>query len=644
MGSPSLVLDTDSLQKIYHRYIIIVFLTALSTCLWAQIPANPAGTGSPTESLSVPDSSEYEFPDSLIAWRFAHLDFGDSLDLPKLDLYTQMRQIELARAGRHDMAHLGNLGSPLMPMAYSGVQELGLRTGVTGLESWIRGPRDLQFYRLNQAYSDFFFAQSGNQTNTRFDAKFSRDLVPNLNMSLEYRRINHTGFYDNQRNRHGSINLGLWYHSPDERWNSALIYSSNGLNEESNGGITTDTLFDVDNFDVRANIPVFLDRAGIIIQDRQLLWYTDYLLFGDDQQYLKLHYELQYDNRSLRFSDEDISGDDDFYGSLAVDERGLRNSFRVRRWHNELGLQTRIGRGSWRGNLKLGLRSILRLEDQEIMERTSTPIRLIGALNTQIGHGLELDSEAELILGDNLGRYRVAASLRGRLLDKFDLIAGLKSINYDPGWIYRSRILTGQLIYDQTLPNTQEDQLYGKLSLWDDKLAIGLHLYRIDNHSYFDDEFVAQTAESAILLQRIELDWALSWRSIHWSGSAFVQNYDRPLSGMPGQFVRTAVYYEGNWFRDELEVQIGLEARYTDRYLLPGWQPGIMAFYYQDTEFSRDYIPVDFFFQMKIDRFRAFVQMENASSIFSNKIYYTVAGYPMHESLIRFGFRWRLLN
>ncbi len=631
----------------YRMRWMIWFTLLVSTCVCAhaQDPRNPVGTQAPGGIPDGLDSTVFTAPDSLRGVYFVAFQYEDSTSLREINIDIGDRQLDPARSGRHDYGSLGNLGSPLHPLAYEGVEELGIRSGITGYQPYMKRSRDLQFYKTNQALADFLFAQTGTQNNIRFDALFARDLQDRLRFTIDYQRINHTGYFDQHRSKHSFLNTGLWYHSEDQRYHSTLVFTTNSINQESNGGITTRDLFDEEDFELRANIPVQLDRAGIIIQDRNLTWHHKYTLLGHGKSdALVGDFSVSYRSQRSRYSDENIAGDSSFYQVLWVDTRGLRSSYNYRSWNQELGLRTAVGRSDFRQELRGYIRAEQRLEDLESEMRTVNPFYVGATLDSRLSSAISLDAYAELLIGDDRGRYKLGAELTGTVGKALGLTAGVRSIIYDPGWIYERQIATGIDIRNLDLNNTQEDKLYGVLSLLEDRIRVGAHLYRIDNYTYFDSDFSTQVSSEALLLQRLEVDWQLRWRRWHWDGSAFLQNYDEPLYGMPRLYARSSVYYNDLWFNDELDIQLGVELRVADRYALPWWQPGLMSFYRNPIEDYDGYMPLDVFFQFRIDRFRVFINAENVTAELGGPIYYTVANHPMNELRIRFGFRWRLLN
>jgi len=622
----------------------VISLTVVAS-LHAQDPRNPVGAEPPGGIPDGLDSTVFTAPDSLQGVSFLAFQYDDSLALTEVGIDVSDRQLDPARSGPHDYGSLGNLGSPLYPLAYQGVDALGMRTGITAFDLYMKRSDELRFYKTNQALADFLFAQTGTQNNIRFDALFARDLQDDLHFTIDYQRINHSGYYNQHRSKHSFLNTGLWYHSDDGRYHTTLVFTTNSINQESNGGITTKDLFDEDGFELRANIPVALDRAGIILQDRELTWHHEYTLLGHGKSdALVGDFSISYASQRSRYSDENIANDSSFYRVLWTDPRGLRSFYSYRSWNQELGLRTAIGKSNYRQELRAYVRAEQRLEDLETEVRTVNPIYIGATLDSRLSSAISLDAYAELLIGDDRGRYKLGAEITGTVGRALGLTAGASSIIYDPGWIYERQVASGIDIRNLDLANSQEDKLYGVLSLLQDRVKVGAHLYRLDNYTYFDSDYTTQVSRSAVLLQRLQLDWKLQWRRWHWDGSAFLQNYDEPLYGMPRRYARTSLYYNDLWFNDELDIQLGVQLRMADRYALPWWQPGLMSFYRNPVEDFVDYIPLDVFFQFRIDRFRVFINAENVTAALGGPIYYTVANHPMNELRIRFGFRWRLLN
>ena len=203
-------------------------------------------------------------------------------------LDTYFHQFDPARDRLLDYGSLGYMGSPLFQQFYEPSLRKGFDVGLHQYDLYKIKVKDLQFYNLKTAYSDFYFSQGGAQDDIQLKAKFSRNFSKNMNLSLDYKRISQFGtpapiayFYDNQRARHTAFAGGMAFKNERKTYQSFFAFSNNIHQQEDNGGITSDTTFNEQNgvFNSTLSIPVWLEGANTR-HDETEVSYTQYYIYN----------------------------------------------------------------------------------------------------------------------------------------------------------------------------------------------------------------------------------------------------------------------------------------------------------------------------------------------------------------------------
>ena len=85
--------------------------------------------------------------------------------------------------------------------------------------------------------------------------RFSRNFANGVNFSIEHRRINNTGAYDNQKATNSDVAVGFWFHNKHNTYDGFFSYVTNSVQQQDNGGIMhgEDTVF-TDAFRLDVNL------------------------------------------------------------------------------------------------------------------------------------------------------------------------------------------------------------------------------------------------------------------------------------------------------------------------------------------------------------------------------------------------------
>lgn len=206
-------------------------------------------------------------------------------------LDSNLHQFDPARSRLLDYGTLGYMGSPLHQLFYQPNFHQGFEVGLHQYDLYKINVKDLRFYNIKTAYSDFFFSQGGAQDDIQLKAKFSRNFSNNMNLSLDYHRISQYGttqpidyFYQNQRARHTALAGGMAFRNNTNTYRGFFAFSNNIHQQEDNGGIQADSFFlqQEDGFNSPLAIPVWLDNAETRHAEKEIS-YTHYYIFNPNQ-------------------------------------------------------------------------------------------------------------------------------------------------------------------------------------------------------------------------------------------------------------------------------------------------------------------------------------------------------------------------
>jgi hypothetical protein len=107
---------------------------------------------------------------------------------------------------------------------------------------------------------------------------------------------------------------------------------------------------------------------------------------------------------------------------------------------------------------------------------------------------------------------------------------------------------------------------------------------------------------------------------------------------------RHSIFYERRYFKKALWMGFGFDLRYNTEFSSNAYFPLTGQFYVQNEQQFKYYPVLDAFINLKIKWARIFLKVENISSKFGPKGYYTSYLYPAQDIAFKGGVRWRFFE
>ena len=109
---------------------------------------------------------------------------------------------------------------------------------------------------------------------------------------------------------------------------------------------------------------------------------------------------------------------------------------------------------------------------------------------------------------------------------------------------------------------------------------------------------------------------------------------------VPEFVTRNTFYYTDEWFKGKpMLVNIGVTFKYFTKYNANAYNPLLAEFTLQNTQ-EIGYPTFDVFFNARVRRTRLYLKVDNVTSSFSEKNYFSAPNYPYRDFTVRFGLVW----
>ncbi len=381
-----------TVHRIKSFYTVSILLL-LSPTLYAQFPTDyQEQSGRTAKQQKTPVEIDTLSPDIYIF----QLDNPSNTSLLKdkelhnFHIFDPIRQLEF------DHINTGNFGSAAKSIVYQPRFRRGFDAGFHAYDPYAISQEDIVFYKLEKAYSDVAFSQGASQQQTNFAGKFSKNIQPQTNLALDFKRINNQGQYTNQQSKNTAFSINGWYQSTSGQYQAYANYTTNTVQQLENGGVNlTDETGTLSKSVLSVGRPVNTTNGESRYFQRELSYAHYYQLVKRDRdsstiqldslairrpnlpnptgkdstrlaerkatkrppspirqgshpssitppegrQYTLFH-QLVLRKNTYKYADDLSSGAGNYYGNFVLDDRGVRQYLETRQYENTFSIRT----------------------------------------------------------------------------------------------------------------------------------------------------------------------------------------------------------------------------------------------------------------------------------------------------------------
>jgi len=555
-------------------------------------------------------------------------------------------------------ATLGNYGQTyrsLLP--FQTVHESGFDYGLHNDDLYLYQNDSVKYFKVFKTFSEITYTQ-GAKKEQNFHAVFSRNIYRSFNLGFDFHVMNAPGAYLRQRTNQINFVLTGQYFSKNKRYGVIANYTINRLRNQENGGIKYDSLFEQNLDQNRQMIPVNLNNAQNRIRESGIFMkhYFDLtrhprnendtsLLNHKHIELGRLTYTFEYNRQIQNFIDN--QPDSGFFPPPIYNSVQTIDSLTIIRISNEVVWSNPSFNPQMKPRL-LQLQFGVKQHYFEISMRDEKRYFLQYIPNASLYFNpfssLHLEAHGDYVLGDyNEGDFSLKVKLSS-ILGKRDKNIGIIS-------------LTGNYTFQK--PSFFCEYYQGNNYQWDTTwlkqglisggfnyswkfLETGFNINRISNFVYLDstshpqqnhDQFgyIYIYLNGSVDLGRFTLKPSLAYQSVQ--GTTALR--------LPAFMGNLAMYYTQPLFHGAATLQPGLNFFYNTSYYADNYNPALRSFCLQDKREIGNYLYMDVFINLKIQRARFFVMYSHFNASFMGRSYYMTPSYPMQDGAFKFGITWR---
>lgn len=561
------------------------------------------------------------------------------------------------RKDNFELLEFQNQGQTLNNLGYSfSNQNLFPDIGYRAKQFSAYNIEDIKYYEVPTPTTEILY-RTGLEQGQVLETLFTANLSRRLNFSLSYKGIRSLGLYRQSLVSQGNFRTTLHYTTKENQYSFKTHYVTQDLFSQENGGLTPESVqnFTSNNVDFqdRGRLDVNLDATENTYNVSRLYFEHDYKLFStkdsisnNDFTNLKIGHIFSSETKDYSFNQASVT--QGFFGNASA--AGVVNDdvdFTLTNNQVFLEFNSKYVLGTFKvkanyTNYDYGYNAILNGNSGFTTTRLRGDAISVGAdWKAKLGI-FNLNADANLTPGSSrlAGNY-----LKGEAFFEKDSIFKLSGSLLISSKTPNFNFLYHQSRYDNynwknnfKQENTR-DLGFDLVSKW---INASLNFTNIDNFTFFDENSQPQQFANQITYLKVKANREFTFGKFALDNTVMYQNVSSGSSvfKVPDFVTRNTIYYSDYWFKGKpMKVNIGVTFKYFTDYNANAYNPLLGEFTLQNTT-EIGYPTFDFFFNAQVRRTRLFFKIDNATSSFTQKNYFSAPNYPYRDFVIRFGLVW----
>ncbi|MGZ3884241.1 MAG: putative porin [Bacteroidia bacterium] len=556
---------------------------------------------------------------------------------------------------------LGNIGLPQPDYLFSYKSApLGFRVYNWPYSNDLISPQQVEYFRTKGPFASMT-GIAGSKNEQMFRMLFSHTVKKRFNISLRFNRYGSQGFYVSQQTFVNNFYLSSNFNSKNNRFGFYTYLLINKIKHQENGGVTPDSSF-FENPSV--NKQLFLSRLSAAKRDgRQVVanfnpWLR--LNSGSDSSVFSHYIDYKFNYTSTYYQYVDGSPGQGLYTHMYLDSTYTNDSTPLSQFINRVnytikmnkaGLAFSVGYsqeqniyhqhndslfGNQQAHALLSFNKLFGKNDSANFNNGKS-IRSALSYNTIVSgpNKQDMSLEWKTTLGFGLSEN----GRPGKRSNQAQLIVSTEQRHPDMIYNYWH---TNNFQWDNTFKSVKTFQAKIGAKNLRSGLSVNILWQNYFNYLYFDTLAMPKQANTVVSNWSYNLNFdKVLFRHLGLRANVTYQttNDDRRVK-MPPLAAAGSIYYAGSLFKNNLQLQIGLQSDWYQAFKGYNYMPATNVFYVQNSITVGNYPFVDAFLSARIKPVQFFVKVENVLMGLTGSNYSLVPGYYQPDRAFRFGLTW----
>jgi hypothetical protein len=548
---------------------------------------------------------------------------------------------------------MGNIGlpSPKYSIDY-GTSEIGFKLYTNPQSINLFTEKEVDYLQTKGPFASLT-GIAGTKQLQIFKLQFTTTFKNKLNLNLKFNRYGSLGFYLRQQTFINNFYVSSNYTSKNNRFGFYTYIFNNGTKNLENGGLKKDSLSDFDVTQSKDLYEVKISSAVRNNKEYKLMFNPWFKLNKTADSLSAFNHYIQikekFNFNSYNYKD-DKSGTDNYYNLFYLDTSKTFDSTRV------LQLISDVNYSLLKPNLNFGASLGYRNETNKVWQYHDSLFynNLVTAefvyrksfqpqdTSTKNISKLEATINATYIfLGANVGNYKFEGKSTYTLTKNKTLYFTILFENRNADYIYNNWVSN----HFQWFNNGFKPQqlLQAKLG-YNYKKSLELSAVYENTYNYLLFDNAAYPRQYNSTLHSLSLNVGYTVILLKHIGLYINQIYQTTSNSsyinIPASISTARLYYTGNLFKNNLQLQIGTQCQRYSSFYGSGYDPAKQVFYIQDRTKTGEYFYTDAYINARIKPVQFFLKIENILQGIAGKNYALMPAYYQPDRAFRFGLTW----
>lgn len=534
---------------------------------------------------------------------------------------------------------LGNNGTALRPIYYTGAETIGRTTGFEAYTPYVKQAADFKYYDSKSPFMELNIGFGGKGRNT-VDFNFSRNINAQWNVGFDVHKISSNKLIGSATLRETQISgTGVDAYTFHSSKNSKYHLMFHAYKFEHKATETGGILLPADpeerDYFQYQNSNVNLRNAVSYDTRTRLHLYQEYSV----AEFFEVFMVAERNNVENRYEDYPLSATPNYYDQMLIRTDSTLDASLFNEWKVRAGIKGRAGkRIFYSGYVK---RRDIDFNYSYLDSFGHIAENYIGGdITLYVTETNALSGQAEVMDG---GQYYFSGKYENNFLK-----ASYTSSKSLPSFMserYFGNHYEWSNSFADILSNTISGSLFYTFPVI--RLEPAVQISTVDNYVYFGENKLPTQNSAVALINNYSVKADLSLGKHFKLENKVIFNN---VSGDGADAIRTPDWnYFGKWYYDNIvfnnymEMQIGFDVRWQSAYYANAYDPITQQFYIQNDFEVPSFWTADLFFVMKAQKLALWVKVKYLNQK-KEEGYFETPLYPATRRMIDLGLRWHFYD
>ncbi len=552
---------------------------------------------------------------------------------------------------------VANIGAGFNPLSYEVNREQNLSVLPAHKSYGILGVNDIRYYDVKTPTATFVY-HNAMKNGAALSSTYTQNIGKRFNFALEYTGLRSQGVYRNSLAANNNTLFSGHYVSKSGNYELFAHYLHQNVNNQENGGIAVDSLFQNGNSDSRnrQNMQVNLASSSSQFSYRRYYLTHQFAPFNSDKIPFKIRHTISHQGNKYYYTQGSPEGywfdtAADLVNGASLTSKKYSDNFSNTVslvWDNE---KFKLDAGARYQMIKFGTTEIVSSDFSLSGEMKESRIGAVGNLQIKLFDKVQVNSFLEFSNGSRFGTYlRTANNLKFEPVKDYFVNAKVNFQSAYPSFNYlvNSSVYKNFNYYLPDAKNQSVMEIGGDINLKWFRTELFANYFRIENYTYFDATAMPRQSESPVNISQIGGDATFNYGKFHLNTRLQFQNVltNKDLLPLPGFIGRANFFFQSKAFKNAAEIQAGLKIYYFSKFASRAYFPVLNEYILPDANsFSIGGQPIaDIYFNMKVKKMFFFIEGQQIGTVISQNKAYAFPSYPVYDFRLNLGIVWYLFN